>query len=107
MVQVIAGRGGGHDVAHGGAPGHDAHHHDGSGGSALLAIFASTRFWIFASLGFGLSGAMLHWLGHLDPSIVLGVAIGSGFVAGTFAALVFRAAIRSSVSTTPGASSAV
>src|SRR5262245_44625695 len=51
-----AGGHGGHDHDHS----HD--HHGGAREPSMVALFLSTRFWVFTSLGFGLSGTLLHVL---------------------------------------------
>ncbi|MSP24443.1 MAG: hypothetical protein EXR75_04630 [Myxococcales bacterium] len=70
-----------------GAHGHD-HAHDPAHGDAglggLVAIFFSTRFWIFGAFGFGFSGTLLHYFlagsfaGTLAAAIVLGLLTGGG-----------------------------
>jgi membrane protein implicated in regulation of membrane protease activity len=78
----------GSDVT-GAAEGHTKDVHAGEG---LVALFLSTRFWIFAFLGFGLSGSMLHYLFSSVSGIAAFVtALVAGLGSGLAAALAFRA----------------
>jgi membrane protein implicated in regulation of membrane protease activity len=70
--------GGGHDTAHGG--------HDGSAWS----LFASTRFWTFALLAFGLVGTLLTVFGLAGKLPTGLLAGGAGVASGLFAASVIR-----------------
>jgi len=75
-----------------------AHAHAGAGDT--LSFFLSLRFWIFALLGFGMSGSLLHVFALAGPIVVFLLAFGSGIVSGSFAALAFRFIARSSTSST-------
>lgn len=68
--------------------------------AGVVALFASTRFWIFAALGFGLSGSLIHYLALAGVVATAIIAGGAGLSSGLFAALAFRAVRRASVSTT-------
>lgn len=93
--------GGGHGDA-GGKPLASEHAAEKGGGGSFdfIAFFLSLRFWIFAALGFGMSGSLLHYLNLATPMVVLALAAASGFGAGIFASLAFRFVMRSSVSST-------
>jgi membrane protein implicated in regulation of membrane protease activity len=107
LVQVFDGSHGGHhgDLGHGHA-GHHAHGaaHDEA---ALWTLFLSLRFWLFAALGFGLSGTLLHAFSSAPPLTTLLVASVAGFGSGLFAALAFRVLGRGSASTEARSSAAV
>src|SRR5687767_14900257 len=90
-----------------GGDGDHAHGKELGGTEGLAAIFLSTRFWIFALLGFGLSGTLLHVFNLAAAPLVAGIAIGSGLAAGLFAVFVFRAVVRASSATVAAASGAV
>lgn len=77
------------------------------GDEGAVGIFLSTRFWVFTALGFGLSGALLHYVTSVWPVLTFLVASGAGLGSGIFATLVFRAVRKSSVSSTAHASKAV
>ena len=88
------------------ADGHAEHESDlGIGG--LAAILLSVRFWIFAALGFGLSGSLLHFLFRYPEPGTLITAIVMSLVCGFGAALAFRAVKRSSGGHTEHATSAI
>jgi len=70
----------------------------GGGSFELVAFFLSMRFWIFASLGFGMTGSLLHYLNLATPAVVFALAAVSGIGAGVFANIAFRLVMRSSVS---------
>jgi membrane protein implicated in regulation of membrane protease activity len=72
-----------------------------------LALFLTTRFWVFSSLGFGLSGSLLALFALASPVVVAVLAAGAGLTSGLFAALAFRAVRRMSVSTTANAREAI
>jgi membrane protein implicated in regulation of membrane protease activity len=57
----------------------------------LLTLFLSVRFWVFASLGFGLSGTIMHYLFSSATLTALLTALGMGLFSGLAAALTFRA----------------
>jgi membrane protein implicated in regulation of membrane protease activity len=97
---VMGGKDVGDHAAHGGKDLGDA-----EGG--VVGIFLSTRFWIFAALGFGLSGSLLHAFSLAGPIGTAALAGLSGVVAGLFAVLAFRAVARASTGTVSAASSAV
>jgi membrane protein implicated in regulation of membrane protease activity len=106
LQTIFGGKGGGHDVGdHGDASGEELTTDDGVGkpmGESFdfVAFFLSFRFWIFASLAFGMSGVVLHYLALTTPLIVFLLAVGSGLGAGLFASFAFRYISRSSVSST-------
>jgi len=108
LVQVGFGRA--HDVHgdHGGAGrdvGTNGTHIEGDEG--IVGVFLSTRFWVFTALGFGLSGALLHYISTVGPILTAVIAFGAGLSSGTFATLAFRAARTSTVTSTALASQAV
>jgi membrane protein implicated in regulation of membrane protease activity len=107
LVQVFAGAHGGHHADVNAA--HAAHAHDANteGEAAFWTVFLSLRFWLFAALGFGLSGSLLHWFGSVSPLATLLVAAGAGFGSGLFAALAFRLLRRGSAGTEARSSEAV
>ncbi|MBI4950410.1 MAG: hypothetical protein HY908_00105 [Myxococcales bacterium] len=96
----------GHGVGHGGAP-HGGDHEVALDAGGLVALFVSTRFWIFTLLGFGLSGTILTLFGTLATLLVLPIAAGAGLASGLGAAYAFRALRRSSGRTTEDVASAV
>jgi membrane protein implicated in regulation of membrane protease activity len=106
LLQVVFG---GKDIGHHGDLGHSGH--DGKDLSAhdagILALVTSTRFWIFAALGFGLSGSIIHVFALAGVIATAVIAGGAGLVSGLFATLAFRAVRRGSISTTSAASDAV
>jgi membrane protein implicated in regulation of membrane protease activity len=118
VVQVALGaRGGGHhdgsglghvQIGHGGH-GHHADHpaKPATSASGFFAIFLSFRFWIFALLGFGLSGSVLGLAGSVPEGVATAIAGAVGLVSGLGAALAFRAAASSSVATPNETSRAV
>jgi membrane protein implicated in regulation of membrane protease activity len=73
------------------AAGHDDPGHDAMGFGGLVALFLSTRFWIFASLGFGMTGTLLSFFSETGSTPTLVTAITMGIVSGLSAALTFRA----------------
>lgn len=88
------------------ADGHAEHESDlGIGG--LAAILLSVRFWIFAALGFGLSGSLLHFLFRYGEPGTLITAITMSLVCGFGAALAIRAVKKSSGGHAEHANSAV
>jgi membrane protein implicated in regulation of membrane protease activity len=111
LVQLAFGRA--HDVHAGGADhggvgrdmGTNGTHVEGDEG--VVGLFLSTRFWVFTALGFGLSGALLHYVSTVGPILTFLIAFPAGLVSGLTAALAFRAARTSSVSSTAHASQAV
>jgi membrane protein implicated in regulation of membrane protease activity len=109
LVQVALGaRGGDHDLGHvGHVPGHDLAKGGHAGDDGPLAVVLSLRFWIFALLGFGLSGSLLHFLDLASPAVAAIVAGAAGIGSGAFAALVVRAVARSSRSSSVNLSEAV
>lgn len=106
LQAAMGGKGGGDDVGdHGDAGGkphatNDGAGKAGSGSFDLVAFFLSLRFWIFASLAFGMTGSLLHYLNLATPVVVFALAAASGFGAGAFANFAFRLVMRSSVSST-------
>ena len=107
LQAAMAGHGGADDVGghggHGDAGAKDLASNDGAGkpteGSFdFVAFFLSLRFWIFAALGFGMAGSLLHYLNLASPLVVFALAAASGLGAGLFASFAFRFVMRSSVS---------
>lgn len=118
LVQVaLGGRDGEHGLGHmtghaGGAPADPAAGHEllkggHPGDDGPLAVVLSFRFWIFALLGFGLSGSLLHFLSLAGTGAAALLAIATGIASGTFAGLVVRAVARSSASSSANLSEAV
>jgi membrane protein implicated in regulation of membrane protease activity len=111
-VQVVmGGKGDVHQMEAGGG-GHGEHAaHDGkeagSGGGGFVALVLTTRFWIFASLAFGLSGSLIHVFHLAGMVATLLIASTMGIAAGLFAALTFRLVRQASSSTSAEASQAV
>jgi membrane protein implicated in regulation of membrane protease activity len=118
LVQVaFGGRDGEHGLGHAAGP------VDGAAGDASgedhplkaghpgddgpLAVVFSFRFWIFAFLGFGLSGSLLHFLNLAGAGAVAILASAAGIGSGAFASLVVRAVTRSSASSSVNLSEAV
>jgi membrane protein implicated in regulation of membrane protease activity len=84
-VQLLGGHhdvGGGHDASHDGA---DQDHE-----SSAWSLLASTRFWTFALLAFGLVGSALTAFGLAARITTVLLASGSGIGSGLFAASVIR-----------------
>lgn len=77
------------------------------GDEGVVGLLLSTRFWVFTLLGFGLSGTLLHYATTVGPILTALVATFAGFTSGIFAALAFRVARTSSISSTAHASHAV
>lgn len=114
---VVGGRGGGHH----GDFGHAVHMHAGGGHGhahgqkqaadegaiAFWTLFLSFRFWIFAALGFGLSGSLLHVFALAHPIVTLFIASGAGLGSGLFASMAFRMLRRGSAGTEARSSVAV
>jgi membrane protein implicated in regulation of membrane protease activity len=76
--------------------GHDTGHAHGEAG--FLPIFLSMRFWIYGLLGFGMVGAILHYLelaGSLTTPLVAGAV---GLLAGFIASWTFRVLARADTS---------
>ena len=118
LVQVaLGGQDGEHDLDHlaghgDGAPTDHAAKHDlikpgHPGDDGPLAVVLSFRFWIFALLGFGLSGSLLHFLNLAGAGAVAILASAAGIGSGVFAALVVRAMTRSSASSSVNLTEAV
>ena len=106
VVQVaLGGRTGSHDFGHAG--GHDLAKVGHAGDDGPLAVVLSFRFWIFALLGFGLSGSLLHYLNLAAPAATAMLAGAAGIASGAFAALVVRAVARSSASSSVNLSEAI
>lgn len=78
-----------------------------SGEASALSLFLSTRFWIFASLAFGMSGSLIHVFELAGPIATLVIAGLTGIGSGLFAVLAFRAIKRAANTTTSHASDAV
>jgi membrane protein implicated in regulation of membrane protease activity len=84
-IQLLGGHhdaGGGHEASHGGG---DQDHE-----ASTWSLVASTRFWSFALLAFGLVGSALTGFGLASPWVVGVLASGSGLTSGFFAASVIR-----------------
>jgi membrane protein implicated in regulation of membrane protease activity len=95
----------GHD--HGADGSRDLDKHLGDSEVGALSLFFSTRFWIFASLAFGMSGSLIHVFALAGTLATLAVALSTGVGSGLFAVLTFRAVKRSSATTSAHASEAV
>jgi membrane protein implicated in regulation of membrane protease activity len=106
LVQIVMGARGGHqgDVGHG--HGHHAGHAV-EGEEAIWTLFLSLRFWIFAALGFGLSGTLMHVFALAHPILAFFIASGAGLTSGLFATLAFRLLRRGSAATEVRSSVAV
>ncbi len=102
LAQIVIGSGDGHGGHGGGGHGNGEPIADDA-----VALFLSSRFWIFFSLAFGLSGSLLTFFALAPSSIVAVIASLGGLASGLFAALAFRAARRLSVSTSASASEAI
>src|SRR5687768_5130373 len=76
----------GKDLVHAG----DTQPSGGLTGADLLAMFASVRFWVFASLAFGLSGSLLTYMSDVPALITAIVASALGFGAGAGASISWR-----------------
>ncbi len=98
VAQVILG---GKDAGHGGDDGHDHVADD------AVAMFFTTRFWIFFALAFGLSGSLMHAFALASPFAVGFIAAAAGIASGLFAGYAFRAVRRATTTSTVGASEAV
>jgi hypothetical protein len=110
LVQVaFGGRDGDHAPGHAGShvPGHDLAKSGHAGDDGPLAVVLSFRFWIFALLGFGLSGSLLHYLDLAGSAVAAIVAGAAGIGSGAFAALVVRSVTRGAASTSVNLSEAV
>jgi membrane protein implicated in regulation of membrane protease activity len=73
----------------------------------LSNLLASTRFWIFALLAFGLSGSLLALFALAGPIAIFLLALGAGIASGALAAYSLRALRRGSTSTSVHAREAV
>ena len=93
--------------SHGLAEAHVDQAGDTPGGSDIVASVLSTRFWVFATLGFGLSGFLLHVLALASVALTAGLAVGMGLGSGAFAAYAFRFVARNQVSSSVNVSTAV
>jgi membrane protein implicated in regulation of membrane protease activity len=83
------------------------HAHDSGGLGGIVALFLSIRFWVFASLGFGLSGTLLHYLTDVGSLPTAATAFTMGLVSGLAAALTFRTLRRTASQQSQHTSSAV
>jgi membrane protein implicated in regulation of membrane protease activity len=70
---------------------HEVGVHDATGVGGFVALFLSTRFWIFASLGFGLGGTLLSYFTGTGETLTFAAAVTMGIMSGLSAALAFRA----------------
>lgn len=109
MVQLFMG---GHADAGGSAEvDHDVDaHHTGDHSEVdhgFLPIFLSLRFWIFASLAFGMVGSLLHFLGLASSFPTLVVASVMGIGSGMLASWTFRSLNRAQVTSGAGENDAV
>jgi hypothetical protein len=93
--QAIAG--GPHGADHGGDGDHGGDDHgDDHGKSAPLgdggfvALFLTTRFWIFAALAFGLAGTLLRYVFGGSEPFTLATALAVGLASGIGASAAFR-----------------
>lgn len=68
-------------------------------GADFLALFLSIRFWIFACLGFGLGGTILHFLTGVPDVPTAITASVLGLVSGLIASLTFQMLKRTASST--------
>jgi membrane protein implicated in regulation of membrane protease activity len=66
----------------------------------FFAFFLSLRFWIFAMLGFGLSGTLLHLFDLAGPVSIALIASLAGLASGAFATWALRVASHSPASST-------
>lgn len=106
VVQLaMGGKSGDHVDADGDDGGHDGK--ELSHGSDFVSLFLSTRFWIFASLAFGLSGSLIHFLALASVLATALIAGGAGVGSGLFASLAFRAVKRAATSTNAATTDAV
>jgi membrane protein implicated in regulation of membrane protease activity len=85
---------------HAGAHGHALAKVPPGAGADVIAFLLSLRFWIFAALGFGLSGSLLHLFALAGPVTVFLLATATGLGSGFFAAWALRLAARSGASST-------
>ena len=85
------------------------HDHPGVHEPSIVAIFLSTRFWIFTLLGFGLSGTLLHVFNLAGTIAVFALAALAGLSSGIFAVTVFRVVMKraTTLNTTAHATEAV
>jgi hypothetical protein len=60
------------------------------GFGSFVALFLSVRFWVFASLGFGLSGTLLHYVTSVGAVATAITAATMGLVSGLAVAMAFR-----------------
>jgi membrane protein implicated in regulation of membrane protease activity len=104
-AELEAGDHGGDHADHHVGGGKDLTHVEAEAG--FFGLFLSTRFWIFASLAFGMSGSLIHYFGLAGPVTTFLVAFGAGLVSGLFTVLLFQAVKRSSTSTTVHTTDAV
>jgi membrane protein implicated in regulation of membrane protease activity len=102
LAQIVIGSGDGHG-GHGGG----SHGHGEAIADDAVALFLSSRFWIFFALAFGLSGSLLTFFALAPNLSVALIASVAGVVSGLFAALAFRAARRLAVTTSASASEAI
>ena len=70
--------------------------HEAGWDAGFVALFLSVRFWVFASLGFGMSGSLLTFLTSVGVVPTAITAIVMGLACGLGAATAFRALKRSS-----------
>ncbi len=88
--------------------GQTGHEHSGTSGvGGFVALFLSVRFWVFASLGFGLSGTLLHYFTNVGATPTLLTAITLSLITGLMASLAFRALRRSTAAQVDNTATAV
>lgn len=87
----------------------DAHDdvHDAGGEPASWTLLLSLRFWIFAALGFGVSGSLIDLFALASPVVTFLIAALAALASGLFAVVAFRLLRRSSTGTDVRASQAV
>jgi membrane protein implicated in regulation of membrane protease activity len=76
-------------------------------GADFVTLFLSVRFWVFACLGFGLSGSLLHYFTSVGATPTAITAGSLGLLSGLAAALTFRALKRTASAVAEHTSSAV
>jgi membrane protein implicated in regulation of membrane protease activity len=78
--------------------------HPGPTSLGWVDIFTSFRFYMFAAIAFGAVGAPVTLFGAAAPALTFAVALLTGVLVGTLAALGFRALGRETLSSGAGAS---
>jgi membrane protein implicated in regulation of membrane protease activity len=80
-----------------GGPDSHAGGHTGADIAGFFALFLSLRFWIFACLAFGMTGALATWLHLAGTAVTLVLSLVMGLGSGFLAAWAVRALVQSSV----------